>query len=67
MNLIANRLDNYGSENENGGMVEGEPGNRVQNHIGYDGLFERARRAAIPRKLSYQILGRENPDQRLAV
>jgi hypothetical protein len=23
--------------------------------------------AAIPRKLSYQILGRENPDQRLAV
>jgi hypothetical protein len=48
-------------------MVEGEPRNRVQNDIGYDGLFERARRAAIPRKRSYQILGRENPDQRLAV
>jgi len=32
-----------------------------------DIFFEALSSVAIPRKLSYQILGRENPDQRLAV
>jgi hypothetical protein len=53
----------------------GDEATRLRQATPFAGILGRAEReaiarkipSAIPRKLSYQILGKENPDQRLAV